>query len=202
MAEVIIIGAGGHARVVADIVLRQGHRVLGFLDDSPTATGAYGIPVLGTVDRYKEDPDARFLIGIGSAAARRKLSARLEGVRWHTAIHPTAVISPLGTTIGPGTVVMAGAIVSPGTRIGAHCILNSGSIVEHDNDIGDHVHISVGAKLAGTVTVGEDTWVGIGAVISNGLSVCSGCMLGAGTVVVKDLTEPGTYVGVPARRLP
>lgn len=201
MADVIIIGAGGHARVVADIVLCQGHRVLGFLDDSPTASGAYGIPLLGPVDSYKEYPHARFLIGIGSAAVRQKLASRLEGVTWHTAIHPTAVISRLGVTIGEGTVVMANAVVNAGARIGRHCILNSGSIVEHDNDISDYVHISVGAKTAGTVTIGDGTWVGIGATVSNNLTVCGGCMIGAGAVVVKNIDAPGTYVGVPARRM-
>ena len=202
MADVIIIGAGGHARVVADIVLRQGDRVLGFLDDSPTATGAYGIDLLGPVDDYKKYPHARFLIGIGSAAVRRKLAARLEDVTWHTAIHPAATVSRLGVTVGEGTVVMAGAVVSPGARIGDHCILNTGSIVEHDNTIGNYVHISVGAKTAGTVTIGDGTWVGIGATVSNGLTVCGDCMIGAGAVVVKNIDAPGTYVGVPARRMP
>lgn len=199
MADVIILGAGGHARVVADIVLCQGHRVLGFLDNAPTAEGAYGIPLLGPIDDYEKWPDARFAMGIGSAAVRRKLASRMAGVQWHTAIHPSAVISPLGTTIGGGTVVMAGTVIGPGAQIGCHCIINSGSVVEHDACIHDYVHISVGAKLAGAVTIGENTWVGIGAVVSNGLTVCGGCMLGAGTVVVKDIDTPGTYVGVPAR---
>lgn len=202
MADVIILGAGGHARVVADIVLRQGHRVLGFLDDAPTAEGAYGIALLGPIDDYKKWPDARFAMGIGSAAVRRKLASRMVGVQWHTAIHPSAVISPLGTVIGEGSVVMAGAVVNPGAKIGCHCIINTGAVVEHDNDIRDYVHISVGAKLAGAVTIEENTWVGIGAVVSNCLTVCGDCMLGAGTVVVKDIDTPGTYVGVPARRLP
>ena len=202
MADVIIIGAGGHAKVIADIVLSQGHRLLGFLDDSPNATGSYGIPVLGKVADYPLWPHARFLIGIGNAAVRRKLASRLEGVQWHTAIHPAATVSRLGVTVGEGSVVMAGAVVSPGARIGAHCILNSGSVVEHDNTIGDYVHISVGAKTAGTVTIGDDTWVGIGATVSNNLTVCGGCMIGAGAVVVKNIDAPGTYVGVPARRMP
>lgn len=201
MENVIIIGAGGHAKVIADIVLSQGDRLLGFLDDSPNATGSYGIPVLGKVADYPLWPNARFLIGIGNAAVRQKLVNKLCDIRWHTAIHPTAVISRLGTTIGEGTVVMANAIINPGTTVGRHCILNTGSIVEHDNTIGDYVHISVGAKTAGTVTIGNNTWVGIGATISNNLTICPHCMIGAGTVVVKNIDVPGTYVGVPARRL-
>lgn len=201
MEDVIIIGAGGHAKVIADIVLCQGHHVLGFLDDRPEATGAYGIPVLGKVADYIHYPHARFLIGIGSAAVRQKLAKKLEGVTWHTAIHPTAVISRLGVSIGEGTVVMANAVISPGTRIGTHCIINSAAVVEHDNDIRDYVHISVGAKTAGTVTIGDSTWVGIGATVSNGLTVCGDCMIGAGAVIVKDIDAPGTYVGIPARRI-
>ena len=186
MENVIIIGAD---------------RLLGVLDDSPNATGSYGIPVLGKVADYPLWPNARFLIGIGNAAVRQKLVNKLCDIRWHTAIHPTAVISRLGTTIGEGTVVMANAIINPGTTVGRHCILNTGSIVEHDNTIGDYVHISVGAKTAGTVTIGNNTWVGIGATISNNLTICPHCMIGAGTVVVKNIDVPGTYVGVPARRL-
>ncbi len=201
MTDVIIIGAGGHARVIADIVLGQGDRLLGFLDDNPDAKGFCGIPVLGKIDDYPLWPNARFVVGIGNAQARQKIVSRLRGVTFHTPIHPSAVISPLGTAIGPGTVIMANAVVNPGTTVGCHCILNTGSILEHDNTIGDYVHISVAAKTAGTVTVGGHTWVGIGATISNNLTVCSHCMIGAGAVVVRDISIPGTYVGVPARRL-
>lgn len=202
MEAVIIIGAGGHARMVADIALLRGDRVLGFLDDSPNATGAYGIPVLGDVAAFSAYPDASFIIGIGNAQVRQRLAQKLNGVRWYTAIHPSAVISPLGVSIGEGTVVAANACINPGAEIGKHCIINTAAVVEHDNQIADFAHISVGAKLGGGVSVGPLSWVGIGATISNGVSVCGACMLGAGAVVVKDIHQPGTYVGVPARRLP
>lgn len=202
MADVIIIGAGGHARVVADIALLRGDRVLGFLDDSPNAAGAYGIPVLGDVAAFSAYPHASFIIGIGSAQARQKLAQKLNGVRWYTAIHPSAVISPLGVTIGEGTVVAANACINPGAQIGAHCIINTAAVVEHDNRIGSFAHISVGAKLGGCATVGDRTWIGIGATVSNGVSICGDCMLGAGAVAVREIRQRGTYVGVPARRLP
>lgn len=198
MMDVIIIGAGGHARVIADIVRCSGDRVLGFLDD---AAPSADLPVLGKVKDYVNYPVAAFIIGIGNAAVRRKIAEQLAGVNWYTAIHPAAVISAEGVSIGAGTAVMAGAVINPGAVIGAHCIINTASVVEHDNRIGDFAHISVGAKLAGTVTVGEDTWVGIGAAVSNNVDICGGCMIGAGAVVVKSITEPGTYVGVPARRI-
>ncbi len=192
MKQVIIIGAGGHARVIGDIVRRAGDCLLGFLDDN--------VPALGKVADYVNYPDAHFVIGIGNAAVRRKIAGLLAGVRWYTAIHPAAVIGE-NVQIGEGTVVMANAVVNPGARVGDHCILNTGSIVEHDNIIENYVHISVGAKLAGTVTIGENTWVGIGAVVSNNLMVCADCMIGAGAVVVKNIRESGTYVGVPAKKI-
>lgn len=202
MEKVIIIGAGGHARVVADIALLRGDRVLGFLDDSPNAEGAYGIPVLGAVSDFSAYPDASFIIGIGSAQVRQRLARQLAGVRWYTAIHPSAVISPLGVTVGEGTVVAANACINPGAQIGEHCIINTAAVVEHDNRIGSFAHISVGAKLGGNATVGERAWIGIGATVSNGVSICADCMLGAGAVAVREIRQRGTYVGIPARRLP
>lgn len=199
--EVIVIGAGGHGKVVADIVRRSGDILLGFLDDGHKAGEILcGIPVLGGVADYVNYSQAQFVVGIGGAAARRSIAQRLEGVRWYTAIHPTAVISDLDTHIGEGTVVMAGAIVNPCAKVGKHCILNTASSIDHDNKIGDFTHISVGARLAGTVTVGENVWVGIGATVSNNLDLCDHCMIGAGAVVVRSITEPGTYTGIPARK--
>lgn len=192
MKNVIIIGAGGHARVIADIVRAAGDNLLGHLDDHA--------PSLGPVSDFVKYPDAHFIIGIGSAAVRRRMAEAMTGVKWYTAIHPTAVIGS-NVTIGQGTAVMAGALIGPGASIGFHAIVNTGAIVEHDNQIGDFAHISVGVKLAGTVTIGDSSWIGIGAVVSNNLSICGECMVGAGAVVVKNITEPGTYVGVPARRI-
>ena len=96
---------------------------------------------------------------------------------------------------------MPNAVINAGAKIGEHCIINTGAIVEHDNILENYVHISVGAKLAGTAHVGIATWIGIGASVSNNLSICENCMIGAGAVVVKDITESGTYIGVPARRM-
>jgi len=199
--KVIIIGAGGHGKVIADIVLSSGDRVLGFLDDCAKETGLPEIPVLGAVRSYFQYPEAEFVIAIGNATVRQKIAEKMHGVIWYTAIHPRAVVSPLGVTIGEGSVVMANAVINPGTTIGRHCIVNTAASIDHDNYICDFAHVSVGARLAGTVRVGERTWVGIGAIISNNISVCSDCLLGAGSVVVKDVVEAGTYAGVPVRRI-
>ena len=103
--------------------------------------------------------------------------------------------------IGEGSIVMAGAVINPGTKIGRGVIVNTSSSVDHDCRIGDFVHIAVGAHLCGTVTAGEKTWIGAGATVINNISICNDCMIGAGAVIVKDITEQGTYVGVPARFL-
>ena len=199
--SVVIIGASGHGKVVADIIIEHGDQVVGFLDDNPNLPEKFiGFPVLGIIDEYQKYLDAKFIVAIGNATIREKIANKLENVKWYTAIHPAAVISKLDTVIGDGTVVMANAVVNPGARIGRHCIINTGAIVEHDNRLEDYVHVSVGAKLAGTVSVGKTTWIGIGASIRNNLEICADCMIGAGAVVVKNIKEAGTYVGVPARK--
>ena len=200
--SVIIIGSGGHGRVIADTVLRSGDHVLGFLDDDLTmpATVA-GIPVLGTVADYTKYRDAYFVIGIGQWSNRSRIAEELEGVKWYTAIHPQAVVSGMDTVIGEGTVVMAGAIINAGATVGRHCIINTGAIIDHDCRIEDGAHISVGSKLAGAVKIGRGTWIGIGSVVNNSISVCDDCMIGAGAVVVSSVEEPGVYVGIPARKI-
>lgn len=200
--QVIVIGASGHGKVVADIVRRSGDTLLGFLDDNEALPPKIaGIPVLGKVADYVRYPDVFFVIGIGNSAIREKIARQLDGVRWYTAIHPSAVISALDTQIGVGSVIMANAVIDPSAHIGAHCIINTSAVVEHDNHIGNFAHISVGAKLGGTVSVGAHTWVGIGATVSNNVSICDHCMIGAGAVVIRDIKEIGTYVGVPARKI-
>lgn len=199
--KVIVIGAGGHGKVVADIVQKSGDILLGFLDDQLADQKFYcGFPILGKIERYMEHLDCSFAIAIGDADVREKIASNLP-VKWYIAIHPNAVVSNLDVTIAEGTVIMAGAVVNADARIGKHCIINTGAIVEHDNKIGDFVHISVKACLAGTVRIGNKTWIGIGATVKNNISIAKGCMIGAGAVVVHDIKESGTYVGVPARKI-
>ena len=202
MKRVVIIGAGGHGKVVADIIQRAGDQVVGFLDDNLEVPDLFaGFPVMGTVEHYREYISLEFVIAIGNAVIRERIANQLRGVSWYTAIHPMAVVSEIGVGIGAGTVVMAGAIINAGTMIGQHCIINSGAVVEHDNVLEDYVHVSVGAKLAGTVYVGKASWMGVGACVSNNQSICAGCMIGAGAVVVESIKKAGTYVGVPAKML-
>lgn len=200
--QVIIIGAGGHGRVIADAVRLSGDTVLGFLDDdSKKMPEVCGIPVLGCVADYIKYPDAWFIAGTGKTSVRRKLAALLDGVKWYTAIHPSAVISDMETEIGEGTVVLANAVINACAKIGRHAIINTAAAVDHEARIGDFCHVAVGAKLAGAVTLGEGTWIGIGACVINNIDICSDCMIGAGAVVVRNIEEPGTYVGVPTRKI-
>lgn len=187
--KVIIFGASGHGRVIADIVRANGDEVLGFLDDDETKNA------LGKVDDWKKY-DAEFVVGIGNTEIRERIS--LLPCRWYTAIHPSAVVSP-DAEIGKGTVVMPNAVINTGAKIGKHCIINTGAVVEHDNHIEDYVHVSVGVKLGGTVSVGKSVWIGIGAIVSNNLYICEGSIIGAGAVVISSISERGTYIGIPAR---
>ncbi len=201
--KVIIIGAGGHGKVIADIVIKSGHCLLGFLDDSDNLPGEImGYPLLGKVshiDRYKKD-DISFSIGIGHNQTRYRISHEQNNLKWFTAIHPSAQIA-VNTVIGEGTVVMANSVINPCARIGKHCIINTGAVVEHDNIISDFVHISPNAVLGGTVTVGTLAHVGIGAVVKNNTNITDNVVVGAGAVVIKDIKEQGTYVGVPACKI-
>lgn len=200
--KVVIIGDGGHGKVIADIVRRSGDFVVGFLDDAAAAGEKIcGIPVLGEIAAYTAFTDCEFVIGIGNSELRQRIAERLREVTWYTAIHPTAVVSDFDVTLGEGTVIMANAVIQPSATIGKHCIINTSSVVEHNNTIDDFSHISVGAKLGGNVHIGLHTWIGIGATVSNGISICDRCMIGAGAVVVKSITTPGTYLGVPAKLL-
>ena len=193
--KVIIIGAGGHGRVVADIVKLNGDEVIGYIDDNKTGT-VNGCEVLGTNQDIGKF-DCYYFAAIGDNTTRQKIMQK--DVKWYTAIHPSAVVAE-DVKISCGVVVMANAVVNSGSTVGRGAIINTAATVDHDNIIEDFVHLSPGVHLAGTVTVKERTWVGIGAIVVNNVTICSDAMIGAGAVVVKDVVESGTYVGVPMRR--
>ncbi len=201
MKDVIIIGTGNQAKVVADIVLCSGDNLLGFLTSDRDKDTFLGKPILGAESDYVKYKNCCFIVAIGNSTARERISNSMEGVKWYTAIHPTSVISAINTSIGEGSVVMANAVINPFAQIGRHCIINTHATVEHDNLIEDFAHISVGATLAGTVKIGKRTWVGAGATVIDEMSICNDCMIGAGAVVVKNIETPGTYVGVPAQKI-
>ncbi len=195
MNRLIIIGASGHGKVVADIAERNGYTNIVFLDDGDIKKCA-GYPVIGTTeDALTLDGDK--IVAIGNSLARRRIQSQFNTL---SLIHPNAVIGN-HVQIGNGTVIMAGAVVNPYSVVGEGCIINTASSVDHDCIIGDYSHIAVGAHICGSVHIGNNTWVGAGATVSNNIGVCNDCIIGAGAVVVEDLQKPGTYVGVPAKLL-
>lgn len=205
--KVVIIGAGGHAKVIADIILKRADTLIGFLDDNikvgTKIDNQKGFEVLGKVNTSLElqekDSELEFIIGIGNNNIRKNIAEEYD-LKYYTAIHPTANIG-FGVVIKEGTTIMANACISPSTYIGKHCIINTAAIVEHDNIIKEYVHISPNATLAGTVVVGVKSHIGAGATIINNVNVTSNVIIGAGAVVTKDITESGTYVGVPAKKI-
>lgn len=200
ISKLIIVGASGHGKVIADIAARCGYTDIVFLDDNPDVKECMGYPVIGKTENAKEYPNAKFIVAIGNSKIRQKVQEQLETMELSviSLIHPNAVIADY-VELGKGTVVMAGAIINPACKIGKGCIVNTGASVDHDNVLEDFVHVSVGSHLAGTVQIGKRTWIGAGAVVSNNIKICEDCMIGAGAVVIKDIEKSGIYVGVPVR---
>lgn len=200
--KIVIIGASGHGKVVADIAKKNGYDDVVFLDDNPSASVKTGLRVVGTTQDVFKFAECDFIVAIGAARVRERLQTKLldANLRVVSLIHPNAVVAD-DCVVGRGTVVMAGVVINPSVRIGAGCIVNTAASVDHDCVVEDFAHISVGARLAGTVEVGARSWIGVGAAVSNNVKIVGDCMIGAGAVVVKDIDESGVYVGVPARKL-
>lgn len=202
--NLLIIGASGHGIVVADIAIQMSKwDNIAFLDDNPQLKTSIGLKVIGTTDEYEQYiTEYDIFIAIGNNEIREKIYNKLEKADASVPIliHPSAVIND-HVEINKGTVIMAGAIINSCTKIGKCCIVNTGSTIDHDNFIEDFVHISPGVHIAGTVEVSQGTWLGIGSVVSNNVKITSKCIIGAGAVVVKNISESGTYLGVPARRV-
>lgn len=197
MNRLIIIGASGHGKVVADIAMLNGYSNIVFLDDDKTIKECAGFPVIGN---SSEAPDGDVFVAVGNAITRKQLMKRYGDRKQPVLIHPNAVIAR-GDSIGIGSVVMAGAIINPGVQIGKGVIVNTTSSIDHDCIVGDFVHVAVGTHLCGSVSVGDNTWIGAGVTVSNNVRICDDCMIGAGTVIIKNIDEPGTYVGVPAKKV-
>lgn len=197
--KLIIIGASGHGKVVADIAEKNGYTNIFFLDADERRKECGKYPVIGKDDLIDQF-DGDIVVAIGNANIRKRIMESISENRIVTLIHPNAVIAD-DVSIGIGTVVMAGTVINPGVSIGKGCIINTCASVDHDCQISDYVHISVGAHIAGTVVIGAKTWIGAGAVVSNNIDITSECVVGAGTTVIKSILENGTYVGVPAHKI-
>lgn len=203
--SVVIYGAGGHGKVVADVLERaNGYRILGFLDDLNELTGkrVLGYEILDTALKFFGNgypENCHLILAIGPNQIRQRLSdhAVPEGIPFATAIHPSAQIAR-DVDIGPGTVIMANAVVNSGAYIGAHVIINTSATIDHDCVIEDYVHVAPGTHLAGGVHVGRGTLVGIGATVVPGVRIGQWTLIGAGATVLKGLPDHVTAVGSPA----
>lgn len=202
--NLVIIGAGGHGKVVADVAIHaKKYKNVIFLDDDENLKEVLGIPVLGkSADAMEYIEKADLFVAIGNANRRKEIQDFLDkkGAVFAKLIHPDAVIGK-NVCIGAGTVIMAGVVVNVDTRIGKGCIINTSSSVDHDCCLADFTHISIGVHIAGSVKIDEFTWIGAGAVVSNNINIGSSCMIGAGAVVVNDIRETGTYIGIPAKKM-
>ena len=200
MKKIVIVGGGGHAKVVIDILKKNGYSngELAVLDDNlQIGSTVLGCKVLGSVSELYQYKEYKCVIAIGNNSVRKKI-AKTYDVNYITCIHPSAVIGE-SVEIGDGSVIMANAVVNSGTKVGQHCIINTGATVDHDCKLEDYVHCSPGAHLGGSVIVGESSWVGLGSSICNNIHIKEESIVGAGTVVIRDVPSKVTVVGNPAK---
>ena len=162
MGRIIVLGAGGHAKVVISTLRSMGHSVIAVFDDAEHLKGSevMGIPVLGATREAVSCEYDGAIIAVGNARVRKKIADSLP-LKWTVAIHPRATVDDSGR-IGAGTVVFAGAVIQPDVEIGEHSIVNTSANLDHDCWIGNFVHLAPGTCLAGQVAVGEGTMIGLG----------------------------------------
>jgi sugar O-acyltransferase (sialic acid O-acetyltransferase NeuD family) len=207
--DIVLIGGGGHARVLIDALRASGDsRTIGVIDADPARAGTavFDVPVLGGDALLPELAAAGtrlFVVGLGGTRdngprARLFESAAALGMQPVTIVHPAATVSTYAS-VGAGAQILAGAVVNAGARLGRNVIVNTAAVVEHDCTIGDHAHVSTGAKLASTVSVGAGAHVGVGATVRQSISIGDRAVVGAGAVVVKDVPAGAVVAGVPAK---
>jgi UDP-perosamine 4-acetyltransferase len=204
--KVVIIGAGGHARVVSTILALDSQvNVVGYVDPVLKEPGEHinGLPVLGDLGALPgllQDGVNGAVIAIGDNALRELRFQQLGslGLDLISAIHPTAIIEH-NATLGRGVVIAAGAIICCNSTIGDNCIINTGAIVEHETKVGPNVHIAPGVNIAGRVVIGRNSFIGIGATVKEYINIGEDVTIGAGAVVVDDVPDRVVAVGIPAR---
>lgn len=198
--DIVVVGAGGHAKVVIATVRAAGGDVVAAFDDDRGRWGQriLGVPVKGPISNDKIG-NAHAIIAVGENRARQSLAERLHAT-WITVCHPSATIHS-SVVLGPGTVVFAGSVIQPDTSLGAHSILNTAASIDHDCILRDFVHIGPGVCLCGGVTVDEGAFLGVGAKVAPNLMIGAWSTGGAGAVCVADVARETTVVGVPARSI-
>lgn len=195
--DIIVVGAGGHAKVVIATARAAGRRVVAVFDDRTDIDVLAGVPIAGPVRAAAGRPEGA-VIAIGHNATRERLATELD-VRWTAVVHPAAVVDE-SVAIAEGAVVFAGVVLQPDARVGCHAIVNTGATIDHDCAIGDFAHVAPGVHLCGNVSVGRGALIGVGACARPGVRIGDRAVVGAGAAVVSDLAGDATYTGCPARR--
>ena len=203
MKRLALLGAGGHGKVVADTAMASGWDIVEFYDDAwPKRTVNGHWPVLGDTSALllRVSEYNGVLVSIGNCPIRWEKQRALQavGARFATVVHPHAWVSPFAR-LGPGTVILAGAIVNTDAVIGDAGIVNSDATVDHDCVLSHAVHVTPGAHVLGNVVIDAYSWIGVGAVVRQGMKIGANVMVGAGAVVVQDVPNGLTVVGNPAR---
>ncbi|MCA9629439.1 MAG: acetyltransferase [Myxococcales bacterium] len=204
VVETVVVGAGGHGKVVADCALRENRVVAGFLDDDPGKAGAtvLGLPVLGTLGWLGSQSRAsiELVLAIGANDQRARIAEQIArlGFKLHTAVHPSATVA-VSAHLGMGCVVLANAVVNAEASVGPGAIINTGAIIEHDAVVERFAHVSPNATVGGAARVGELAQLGIGATMLPMTTIGAGAIAGAGAVVIRDIAAGAVAVGVPAR---
>jgi sugar O-acyltransferase (sialic acid O-acetyltransferase NeuD family) len=205
-AAVVIVGAGGHGRVVADLCRSIGRTVAGFLDPATEPeTRIDDIPVLGSDERLSDSTfvtSHEFCIGIGDSSLRCRLAKSVleAGGKLPVFAHKSAVVAP-GVVVGQGSVLMAGAIVNVGSTIEDFVIVNTAATVDHDGHIGEGTHLCPGVHLGGNVRSGRCVYIGVGASVIQGIQIGDGAVIGAGSAVIRDVADEERVAGCPATPL-
>lgn len=203
--KLIIIGSGGHGRVVADCAEQTGiYQTIMFLDDCfPDRKKNYHWPIIGVADNFQQYiSDCDFIVAFGNNRLRYKFLKKLQAVQASivSIIHPSATVSP-HTSIEKGVVIFANAVVNIGSEVSLGSIINTGATVDHDCSIKECVHISPGVNIAGGVNIGKFSWVGIGSTVIEGITLAENTQAGAGAVITESTKDNSLYLGVPAKRI-
>lgn len=192
-----IIGAGGHAKVVLDILLESDHEIDGIWDENSAIKSFLGYPIIGNFAAFKAQTSDQVIIAIGNNLIRKKLAGQLMH-NIAIAIHPKSSVSNL-SEVGIGSMVMANSTINAGTIVGKYVIVNTNASVDHDCIIGDFVHISPNVALGGNVNVGEGSHIGLGANVIQGVKIGKWATIGAGAVIIRDVPDNAVVVGNPGR---
>lgn len=206
--RVLIIGAGGHSKVLIDILHLRKIEIIGILDKNAQLVGnsVLGVPIIGgdeIIEKYATD-QILLVNAIGSVSlpeSRFKIFSHFKqlGFRFSQVIHPSAIIAS-DVCFGEGAQIMAGTVIQSGSKIGDNAIINTSVSIDHDCTIGPHTHIAPGVIFSGNVTVGEKSHIGVGATVIQGIKIGNKVVVGAGALVLKNIADQSVAVGVPAKK--